>query len=101
MDGGEVLEGNTPSDWRTSFIIEYYTDTVFPRIFRMGYKALRTEQYKYIRYSELEGMDELYDLTTDPHEMHNLLPEQSAGSIFAELRTELDRLLASSASITR
>jgi arylsulfatase A-like enzyme len=96
-----VLEGNTPSDWRTSFIIEYYTDTVFPRIFRMGYNALRTEQYKYIRYSELEGMDELYDLTTDPHEMHNLLPEQSAGSIFAELRTELDRLLASSASITR
>jgi hypothetical protein len=46
-------------------------------------------------------MDELYDLTTDPHEMHNLLPEQSAGSIFAELRTELDRLLASSASLPR
>jgi N-acetylglucosamine-6-sulfatase len=67
----------------------------------MGYKALRTEQYKYIRYSELEGMDELYDLVADAHEMHNLLPGEAGSSPLADLETELDRLLASSASITR
>lgn len=39
----------------------------------MGYDALRTERYKYIRYRELTGMDELYDLATDPHELENLI----------------------------
>jgi hypothetical protein len=31
----------------------------------MGYKALRTDRYKYIRYTELVGVDELYDLAQD------------------------------------
>jgi hypothetical protein len=28
----------------------------------MGYDAVRTERYKFIRYRDLEGMNELYDL---------------------------------------
>ena len=44
----------------------------------MGYKAVRNGRWKYIHYLELEGMDELYDLKTDPYEMKNLI--QSAGS---------------------
>jgi len=32
----------------------------------MGYRAVRTERWKYIHYLELEGMDELYDLEVDP-----------------------------------
>src|SRR5687768_18259426 len=39
-------------EWRTSFLIEYWSDTVFPRIQRMGYDAVRTERHKYIRYRE-------------------------------------------------
>ena len=38
----------------------------------MGYTAVRTERYKYIRYKELQGMDELYDLKSDPYEMKSL-----------------------------
>lgn len=27
-------------DWRNSFLVEYYSDTVFPRMLKMGYKAV-------------------------------------------------------------
>lgn len=53
------------AEWRKRFTIEYYSDTVFPRMLRMGYQAVRTDRWKYIRYLELEGMDELYDLRSD------------------------------------
>jgi hypothetical protein len=35
---------------RKDFLIEYYSDKVFPRIRNMGYEAVRTRQWKYIRY---------------------------------------------------
>ena len=67
-----LLRGEPPS-WRQSVLIEYYSDTVFPRIRNMGYQAVRTERYKYIDYLELAGMDELYDLQADPYELDNLV----------------------------
>jgi N-acetylglucosamine-6-sulfatase len=80
---------------RTSFLIEYYSDTVFPRVHRMGYQAVRTERWKYIRYAELEGMDEAYDLRNDPYELRNLIGEPDAQAEVSRLRSELDRLLES------
>jgi N-acetylglucosamine-6-sulfatase len=59
--------------WREAVLIEYYSDAVFPRIRNMGYRAIRTDRYKYIRYLELPGMDELYDLDVDPYELDNLM----------------------------
>ena len=67
-----LLRGDRPS-WREAILIEYYSDTVFPRIRNMGYRAIRTDRYKYIRYLELPGMDELYDLEVDPYELDNLM----------------------------
>lgn len=67
-----LLKGAKP-EWRKSFLIEYYSDRVFPRIRQMGYKAVRNERWKYIHYLELEGMDELYDLKADPYEMRNII----------------------------
>lgn len=58
---------------RDAFLIEYYSDTVFQRIDRMGYDAVRTASWKYIRYRELEGADELYDMVGDPYETTNLI----------------------------
>ena len=88
-----LLSGDAPSDWRTSFLIEYYSDTVFPRVFKMGYKALRTERYKYIHYTELSGMNELYDLRTDPYEMHNLMDDDDSQATVKQLRAELEKFL--------
>ena len=81
--------------WRNSFLIEYYTDNVFPRILKMGYKAVRNGRWKYIHYLELEGMDELYDLNTDPYEMKNLVHQPGARKALDEMKKEMERLLDS------
>ena len=86
-----LLKG-AKSDWRNSFLIEYYSDKVFPRIQKMGYKAVRTERWKYIHYVELDGMDELYDLEADPYEMRNIINRPDAARTVAEMKRELERL---------
>lgn len=68
-----LLNGNDPQDWRSEFLIEYYSDQVWPRMVNMGYKAVRTKRYKYIQYTDLDGMDELYDLKEDPFELNNVI----------------------------
>jgi arylsulfatase A-like enzyme len=60
----------------------------------MGYKAVRTERYKYVRYTDLEGMDELYDLVTDPFEMRNMFRDPKAADTLHMMQSELDSLLA-------
>ena len=90
-----LLQGKAPADWRKSFLIEYYTDTVFPRVYKMGYKAVRTQRYKYIHYTELSGMDELYDLKCDPYEMKNLIGDAGAQAVLQQLKGELARLVPS------
>jgi N-acetylglucosamine-6-sulfatase len=79
--------------WRNSFLIEYFSDKVFPRVTNMGYQCVRTERWKYIHYAHLDGMDELYDLKTDPFEMKNLIGKPHARPALEEMRAELDRLL--------
>jgi N-acetylglucosamine-6-sulfatase len=86
-----LLAGQTP-DWRTSVLLEYYTDQVFPRTLTMEYQAVRTERYKYINYVELAGMDEVYDLETDPFELNNIIETDSGRRVLPELKTELARL---------
>ena len=84
----------TPSDWRRSFLIEYTTDIVFPRTLKMGYDAVRNERYKFIRYRELQGMNELYDLQRDPFELKNLIGERSSSGLLRRMEGELEGLLA-------
>jgi N-acetylglucosamine-6-sulfatase len=80
-------------EWRTSFLIEYFTDTVFPRIRNMGYVAVRTSRHKYINYRELQGMDELYDLDTDPYEETNIIDRPGAQETLQKMKAELQRLI--------
>jgi N-acetylglucosamine-6-sulfatase len=87
-----LLAGKRPA-WRNSFLIEYYSDKVFPRVLQMGYKAVRNQRYKYIHYLELDGMDELYDLKSDPYEMKNLIHQPGAAKALDELKQEMERLL--------
>ncbi len=90
-----LLKGDTKG-WRTSFLIEYFSDRVFPRVSNMGYQAVRTERWKYIHYTELAGMDELYDLKTDPYERKNRIDEPAARDALKQMRQELQRLLEQS-----
>jgi N-acetylglucosamine-6-sulfatase len=89
-----LLNGDVPVDWRTSFLIEYNTETVFPRMVNMGYRAIRTRHWKYIQYQDLKGMDELYDLKRDPYEMQNAIQEPSSVRVLEQLKAELEQFLA-------
>ena len=102
-----VLRGEPPEDWRTTLLIEHHSDpddylqdapgpgraSEFVRVLGMGYKAIRTERYKYIQYTDLEGMDELYDLEADPYEMNNIIDAPEAARVLADMRAGLARLL--------
>jgi N-acetylglucosamine-6-sulfatase len=89
-----VLTGKAQG-WRTSFLVEYYSDTVFPRIKTMGYSAVRTGRHKYIQFRELKGMDELYDLEADPYELRNLAARSESAALLEQLQAELQRIVAS------
>ena len=80
--------------WRDAFVIEHFSDNVFPRTRGMGYRAVRTERFKYIRYTDLQGMDELYDLEQDPYEMENRIGDPQSGPVLDDLKQKLDRILA-------
>jgi len=86
-----LLRGERP-EWRRSVLIEYFSDSVFPRIRNMAYRAIRTERYKYIDYLELDGMDEMYDLEADPFELDNLLGSDRESKLRPALEAELARL---------
>jgi N-acetylglucosamine-6-sulfatase len=76
---------------RDSFLIEYFSDTVFPRMKNMGYRAVRTSNWKYIHYLELADSDELYDLAADPYESMNRINDLTAAPKLAELQAELSK----------
>jgi arylsulfatase A-like enzyme len=94
LDGRSMVEAfkNGSRPVRNDFLIEYYTDSEFPRLQNMGYRAIRTDRFKYIRYTELQGMDELYDLQNDPHELTNLLPNRAPTRVVDDLRKRIERL---------
>ncbi len=68
-----LLQGQHPSPWRRNVLVEFSrpadvssaAQTPVP-----GYEALRTDTYTYVRYAT--GELQLYDLTRDPYELHNL-----------------------------
>ncbi|MEL7267849.1 MAG: sulfatase/phosphatase domain-containing protein, partial [Planctomycetota bacterium] len=82
--------------WRTSFYYEYNYEHQFP--YTPNVRALRTDQYKFIRYPHGDGtpdrhMAELYDLQKDPGENRNLINRPEYKSVVQQLTTELDRLI--------
>ncbi|HYE66647.1 MAG TPA: sulfatase [Pyrinomonadaceae bacterium] len=76
--------------WRESFLAEYFLEKVVPRA--PAWQAVRTMRWKYIHYTELEGLDELYNLQNDPHEMRNLIADPAAQPALSLMKTELERL---------
>jgi N-acetylglucosamine-6-sulfatase len=88
-----LLKGDSPADWRKSFLVEYFSDTVFPRMRKMGYKAVRNDRWKYIHYVDQTNADELYDLEHDPYELKNIDHDPAAAAPLAEMQRELQQLL--------
>jgi N-acetylglucosamine-6-sulfatase len=75
-------------DW---FLAEHYVEKLLPRV--PDWQAVRSERWKYIRYPDLRGMDEFYDLASDPCETRNLIFDGAMAEPLQQARKELDRLL--------
>lgn len=70
-----ILENGNADSWRSTFVYQYFWEHAFPQT--PTTYAIRGDRYKYIYYHGIWDQNELYDLETDPGEMHNLidLPE--------------------------
>jgi N-acetylglucosamine-6-sulfatase len=73
MDGRSFwpLLLDRPTPWRDHILYEYYWEWNFPATPTTF--ALRTDRWKFIYYHGIWDRHGLYDLQTDPHEIHNLI----------------------------
>lgn len=84
-----LAEGRHVADWRKDWLYEYYE---YPGLENVPpCHGVRTERYKYIDYF-LTHEYELYDLQTDPDEMHNLYGDPKYAELVKKLRARLAEL---------
>ncbi len=82
-----------PEDWKPQdFVYEYYWEYNFPMT--PGTFAIERNNVKYIQYYGVYDLEELYDLSKDPDEMHNLIDDPAYFSQKVELRKALYQHLA-------
>jgi len=84
-----VLKGHAPADWRTSMYYRYYHDPGDHNT--RAHYGIRTRTHKLIYYWKKDQW-ELFDLTTDPQELHNIYGQPGQAQLTASLKAELQRL---------
>jgi N-acetylglucosamine-6-sulfatase len=75
---------------RNCFLYEYFPDLALPIIPPM--RAIRTPDYKYVKYFGPNVIDELYDMRNDPIESNNLITYPALSGVLSRLRFQLDSL---------
>ncbi len=85
------------AEWRKSWYYRYYEYPASHSV--RPHRGVRTERFKYIEWPAMKrGSDEfpaeheLYDLETDPDEVHNLVADPKQADTLKDLRAELARL---------
>jgi arylsulfatase A-like enzyme len=79
-----------PKEWRKSLYYHYYEYPLAHAVKR--HYGVKTDRFKLIHFYDDIDAWELYDLETDPTEMHNLYGKEGYEGITAELHKELERL---------
>jgi arylsulfatase A-like enzyme len=81
-----LLEGNDAL-WRDTIYYEYFWERPYPQTPTVH--AIRTADYKYIRYHGIWDLNELYNINQDPLEMNNLIRNPDYAKEAQSLRTAL------------
>lgn len=85
--------GKTPGDWRDAVYYHYYEYPSWHSVKR--HYGIRTDDnFKLIHfYNDIDEW-ELYDLNTDPREMHNVFDDPAYAEVRARLETRMEELQA-------
>ena len=90
-----ILDGN--SEGREGFLYEYYRENEYrPRGGFGGTPtilAYRTKDWKFVTYPEANFISELYNLSSDPKELYNLINKGEYAGTKSEMETALKDLL--------
>jgi arylsulfatase A-like enzyme len=85
-----LLKGGAPG-WRKAMYYHYYE---FPQPHHVyPHFGVRTERYKLARFYAPSDSWELYDLVTDPHEVHNLYGRVEYSALIKSLKVQLRDLI--------
>ena len=85
-----LLKGEPQPDWRKALYYHFYEYPAEHMVKR--HYGIRTERYKLIHfYNDIDHW-ELYDLQTDPTEMHNLYGLKEYETVVADLKKQLHEL---------
>jgi arylsulfatase A-like enzyme len=84
-----LLKGETPAHWRTSYYYRYYHDPGDHNT--RAHYGVRTTTHKLIYFWKKDQW-EMYDLASDPDELHNLYNDPAQREAVAALKAELYRL---------
>ncbi len=85
-----LLSGSKTKGWRDALYYHYYEFPAEHAVKR--HYGIRTDRYKLIHFYNDIDRWELYDLSTDPHEMSNLIDDPDYDAIEKNLRKRLDGL---------
>jgi arylsulfatase A-like enzyme len=97
------VEGHTPKNWRKAMYYRYWMHNDNDHHVPANY-GIRTERWKLIydygkplgksgaHPPDTEPAWELYDMRSDPREMHNLYSDSKHAATVKQLKAELDRL---------
>lgn len=85
-----LLRGEHPADWRQSLYYHFYEYPAEHMVKR--HYGVRTDRWKLIHFYNDIDVWELYDLQSDPHELHNLYGQPGYEPVAEQMRAELKRL---------